>query len=217
MDDKEKCIEFSLKKKALTFGKFKLKSGRISPYFFNSGLISNGKNILKIGLFYANIIIHSKIKFDILFGTAYKGIPIVIATSIALSHYYNINIPYAFNRKEKKIYGEKGILIGKKIKNKKVIILDDVITSGVSIYQSCNIIEEQGGKISSIFVLLDRKEKRDRIPCNNTKNYNNYKIHSIMTIEEIISHLIKNKKMIQHIPDLKKYIQQYGINEKFII
>lgn len=214
MDYKSKCIQFSLKKKALIFGEFQLKSGRISPYFFNSGVISIGKDILKIGLFYANLIMHSKVTFDILFGTAYKGIPIVIATSIALSHYYNINVPYSFNRKEKKIYGEKGILIGKKIQKKKIIILDDVITSGSSLQQSCNIIEEQGGIITSIFVLLDRQEKKDKILYNNQNIYNSYKINSIMTTQEIILYLIKNKQLTQHIPNLKKYIQKYNVYEK---
>lgn len=143
MNWKKEFIDFSFKKKALKFGSFILKSGRTSPYFFNSGLLSSGKDIIKIGVLYAHSIIDSKIEFDILFGAAYKGIPIVVATSIALKNFYNLNIPYVFNRKEKKKYGEKGDLIGQKIQNKKIIILDDVVTSGTAIHYSINILEEK--------------------------------------------------------------------------
>ncbi|WP_422667439.1 orotate phosphoribosyltransferase [Buchnera aphidicola] len=212
MDYKKKFITLSLRKKALMFGKFKLKSGRISPYFFNSGLLSTGKDILKVGLFYAHLIVNSKINFDLLFGAAYKGIPIVIATSIALSHYYNINIPYSFNRKEKKTHGEKGLFIGKNVKNKKVIILDDVITSGISINHACEIIEKQGGYISSIFVLLDRKEKINKNLYINTYN-KKYNINSIITMKDIILYLIERKELKKNIPDLIKYLQKYSIFE----
>ncbi|CAL4326609.1 orotate phosphoribosyltransferase [Buchnera aphidicola] len=213
MDWKKEFIDFSFKKQALKFGAFTLKSGRKSPYFFNSGLLSTGKDIIKIGVFYAHSIIESKIKFDMLFGAAYKGIPIVVATSIALKNYYNLNISYSFNRKEQKNYGEKGDLIGKNIQNKKIIILDDVITSGTAIRHSIDIIERKGAHISSIFVLLDRKEKgkRNLHTINHLTNKTSYKITSIITIEDLISYLLEDKKLKKHIPGLIKYREKYGI------
>ncbi|QCI20678.1 orotate phosphoribosyltransferase [Buchnera aphidicola (Brachycaudus cardui)] len=213
MDWKKEFIDFSFKKKALRFGVFTLKSGRTSPYFFNSGLLSTGKDIIKIGLFYARSIIESKIKFDMLFGAAYKGIPIAVATSIALKNHYNLNVSYAFNRKEEKNYGEKGDLIGKKIQNKKIIILDDVITSGTAIHHSINIIEGKKAHISSVFVLLDRKEKgkRNLHTINHLQNKKSYKINSIITIEDLISYLFENKTLKKHIPELIKYREKYGI------
>ncbi|QCI20097.1 MAG: orotate phosphoribosyltransferase [Buchnera aphidicola (Brevicoryne brassicae)] len=212
---KKQFIDFCFKKKALKFGTFTLKSGRCSPYFFNSGLLSNGKDIVKIGLFYAHSIIDSKIEFDVLFGPAYKGIPIAVATSIALKNYYNLNIPYTFNRKEKKTYGEKGNLVGNIIQNKKIIILDDVITSGTAIHHSIKILEEQNAHISSIFVLLDRKEKgkRDLYNVNYLSNKKSYKIISIITIKDLINYLLEDKKLKKHVPELEKYRQKYGLNE----
>lgn len=213
MDWKKEFIDFSFKKKALKFGDFKLKSERNSPYFFNSGLLSTATDIIKIGLFYAHSIIDSKIEFDVLFGTAYKGIPIAVATSIALKNHYNINVPYAFNRKEQKRHGEQGDFIGEQIHNKKVIILDDVVTSGTAIHNSIEIIEKQGAEISSIFVLLDRKEKgkRNLYTINNLKNKKTYKIISIITIEDLISYLLEEEKLKKHIPELIKYREKYGI------
>lgn len=213
MDWKKNFIEFCLRKKVLKFGKFILKSGRTSPYFFNSGLLCTGKEAIQISLFYARSIIQSKIKFDVIFGPSYKGIPIVVATAIALKNYYNLNIPYNFNRKEEKKYGEKGILIGKQIKNKKVIILDDVITSGIAISNSINTIEEQQGKISSIFVLLDRKEKKQKNLNNRNffKNEKNYKVISIITIDDVIFYLQEKKILKNQLLELMHYREKYRI------
>ncbi|QIE02230.1 orotate phosphoribosyltransferase [Buchnera aphidicola] len=210
---KKEFIDFSFKKKALQFGTFKLKSGRTSPYFFNSGLLSTGKDITKIGLFYAHSIMNSKIDFDMLFGPAYKGIPIVVATTIALKNHYNLNVSYAFNRKEKKKYGEKGNLIGTDIYRKNIIILDDVITSGTAIHHSMKIIEEQQANIAAIFVLLDRQEKgqRNLSTIRHISNNNSYKIISIITIEDLIAYLLEDSKLNKHIPDLIKYCKKYGI------
>ncbi|ACL30345.1 orotate phosphoribosyltransferase [Buchnera aphidicola str. APS (Acyrthosiphon pisum)] len=213
MDWKKEFIDFSFKKKVLKFGVFQLKSGRISPYFFNSGLLSTGIDIIKIGLFYARSIIDSKNKFDVLFGPAYKGIPIAVATSIALKNHYNLNVPYSFNRKEYKEHGEKGDLIGSTIYKKRVIILDDVITSGTAIHHSIKIIEKQEASISSIFVLLDRKEKgiRKLSTINHFRNQKSYKIISIITIDDLIEYVLEDKKLKEHIPQLIKYREKYGI------
>ncbi|CAL4325902.1 Orotate phosphoribosyltransferase [Buchnera aphidicola (Protaphis terricola)] len=212
MEWKKEFIEFLLKKKVLNFGKFILKSGRVSPYFFNSGLLSTGQDTAIIGSFYARAIMDLNIEFDMLFGPAYKGIPIVVSTSIALKNQYNLNIPYSFNRKEEKKYGEQGTLIGKNVKNKNIIILDDVITSGISINHSIQIIEKEKSKISAIFVLLDRKEKRN-INLNNIhheKKYKTHKINSIITIDDLIFYLLKQKKLKKYAFKLIKYYKEYG-------
>lgn len=153
------------------------------------------------------------IKFDILFGPAYKGIPIVVSTSIALKNQYNLNIPYSFNRKEEKKYGEKGQLIGENIKNKKIIILDDVVTSGTSINNSINIIEKENSKISSIFVLLDRKEKtaNNLHKLNILKKQKNHRINSIITINDLIIYISKQRKFKKYASKLIDYHMEYGI------
>ncbi|QCI19068.1 orotate phosphoribosyltransferase [Buchnera aphidicola] len=212
MEWKKEFIDFLFKKKVLKFGKFILKSGRISPYFFNSGLLSTGKDTVKIGMFYARAIMDLNIKFDMLFGPAYKGIPIVVSTSIALKNQYNLDIPYSFNRKEEKKYGEGGQLIGGDIKNKKIIILDDVITSGISINHSVKIIEKENSKISSIFVLLDRKEKKETnlYKINHSNNQKNYKINSIITINDLFFYLSKKEKLRKYANKLVEYHKKYG-------
>ncbi|WP_343189432.1 orotate phosphoribosyltransferase [Buchnera aphidicola] len=189
---KKKFIKFIIKKKALKFGTFKLKSGKISPYFFNSSVFKKPKDIIKLSEFYTKIIINSKIKFNLLFGFSYKGIPIVISTIITLFKKYNINIPYCFNRKEKKKHGEKGKLIGSSIKNKKIIILDDVLTSGITIQKNIKIFKKKA-KINAIIVAFDRQEKKKNSIIK--KIQKKIKIITIININDIIKYLKKNKKM----------------------
>lgn len=144
-----------------------------------------------------------------LFGTAYKGIPIVVATSIALKNQYNLNVPYSFDRKEKKQHGEKGYLVGNEIRQKKIIILDDVITSGISINRAVKIIKQEQGEISSIFILFDRKEQiknhSNLDKKNNFQNIKNYKFHSIITINDLISYLKTQKKFKKYVLKLIEY------------
>jgi len=210
---KKEFIKFLLKKKVFNFGNFILKSGKTSPYFFNSGLLSKGEDIAKIGCFYAQAIINLNIKFDILFGTAYKGIPIVVATSIALKNQYNLDVPYSFNRKEEKKYGEKGSFVGANIKNKKIIILDDVITSGISINHAAKIIKQEKAEISSIFVLLDRKEKQENYLdiIINSQDKKKCKINSIITIDDFISYLLEEKKLKKYAYKLIEYRKKLAI------
>ncbi|CAL4324059.1 orotate phosphoribosyltransferase [Buchnera aphidicola] len=197
---KKKFIKFSIKNKALKFGNFYLKSERKSPYFFNISQFYKGKNISKLGKFYAQKIINQKIKFDVLFGIAYKGIPIVISTVIALKKYFNLNIPYCFNRKETKTYGEKGNVIGSKILNKKIIILDDVLTSGKAIKEAISIIKkEKTSRIVKIIVSLNRQEHKKKKYLKN--------VSSIIKIKHIIK-FCKKKKNIKK-KNLQKIIQYH--------
>ena len=147
-----------MKCKVLKFGEFTLKSGRISPYFFNAGLFNSGLALKRVGEYYAKVIVNSGVKFDVLFGPAYKGITLASAVSIALCD-YGMDIPYAYNRKEKKDHGEGGKLVGAPIKGKKVLIIDDVITAGTAIREAMTMLNAGGGTASGVIIALDRQEK----------------------------------------------------------
>lgn len=151
-------IEFALEQEALKFGEFTLKSGRISPYFFNGGVFQTGEALTKLGQFYAQAIVNSGVEFDVLFGPAYKGILLAAATSIALYTEHGINTPYCFNRKEKKNHGEGGVLVGAPLKGR-VMIIDDVITAGTAIRESMELINEHNATLAGVAIALDRQEK----------------------------------------------------------
>ncbi|WP_343192396.1 orotate phosphoribosyltransferase [Buchnera aphidicola (Formosaphis micheliae)] len=214
MSWKQEFIHFSIKRKALIFGEFKLKSGRFSPYFFNSGSFYTGHDICKLGYFYARVMVESKIKLSTLYGLAYKGIPIVTATIFSLYKYYNINLSFCFNRKKTKEYGEGGNLIGYNYE-KNIIMIDDVITAGVAIRDSIKSIKKNTTKlnISTIVVALDRQE----LGCNNIsavqelEKENNCKIISIINIQDLIQYLSDKKDMKTNLEKLHKYRINYGI------
>ena len=151
-------IKYALKCGVLTFGEFQLKSGRISPYFFNTGLFNTGTKLARLGEFYAQALIHHKIHASILYGPAYKGIPLVSSTAIAYARLTGTDIPFVFNRKEVKNHGEGGQLVGAPLQGK-VVILDDVITAGTSIRESVTIIKQSGANPCAVLLALDRQEK----------------------------------------------------------
>jgi len=150
-------IELALHVEALRFGQFTLKSGRVSPYFFNAGLFNSGGALAKLGRCYADAIVESGIEFDLLFGPAYKGIPLAAVTAAALYEHHGIDVPYAFNRKEAKDHGEGGTMVGAPIKGK-VLIIDDVITAGTAIREILPAIEAAGGEPAAVIIGLDRQE-----------------------------------------------------------
>ncbi|HHL32255.1 MAG TPA: orotate phosphoribosyltransferase [Oceanospirillales bacterium] len=158
MTTAQKFIQLALKKQVLKFGQFTLKSGRVSPYFFNAGLFDDGQSLLLLGQYYAQSLKHSGIAFDMLYGPAYKGIPIATAVAIAYEHLYGINIPVAFNRKEVKDHGEGGVLIGAALTGK-VLIIDDVVSAGTSGRESIDIIKANKAEVAGISVALDRQER----------------------------------------------------------
>ena len=151
-------LELALQRKALRFGEFTLKSGRISPYFFNAGLFDSGSALARVGRAYAQAAVSSGIAFDMLFGPAYKGIALAAATAIALSETQARDVPYAFDRKEAKTHGEGGLLIGAPMKGR-VLIVDDVITAGTAIRQSLELIRAQGATAAGVLIALDRQER----------------------------------------------------------
>ncbi|MGB1297608.1 MAG: orotate phosphoribosyltransferase, partial [Psychrobium sp.] len=151
-------IEFALERGVLKFGEFTLKSGRVSPYFFNAGLFNTGKDLARLGRFYAAALMDSGVDYDLLFGPAYKGIPIASATALQLCEQHDIDMPYCFNRKEKKAHGEGGSLVGSELKGK-VMLVDDVITAGTAIRESMDIINDAGAELAGVLIALDRQEK----------------------------------------------------------
>lgn len=157
-DYQKEFIQLALKSSALKFGEFTLKSGRISPYFFNAGLFQSGKALAQLGRFYAQALVESGAEFDLLFGPAYKGIPLVSTTAVAFADHHNKDIPYTYNRKEAKAHGEGGSLVGAPL-NGKIAIIDDVITAGTAIREVLQIIKEHGATPAAIVVGLDRQEK----------------------------------------------------------
>lgn len=206
----EKFINFALSQNILQFGDFTLKSGRVSPYFFNAGLFYSGSQLAELGQFYAQTLIQSGLEFDVLFGPAYKGLPLATTTAVALDHLKH-NIEVSFNRKEAKTHGEKGKLIGAPLKDKKVVMIDDVITAGTAFRETKDIIESEGGILSGVIIALNRQEKghNNRSAIDEIKQ--NYKIPvlSIICLNDIINYLEKQNKQ-QQLAKIKDYQTLYG-------
>jgi orotate phosphoribosyltransferase len=207
---KQDFIEFALECDVLKFGKFTLKSGRISPYFFNTGLFNTGEKLRKLGHFYAYALADSGIECDILYGPAYKGIPLVCAVSIGLSEVSGRDIPYVFNRKEVKDHGEGGLLVGSDLKGK-AIIVDDVISAGTSVRESVDIINQSGATTAGVLISLNRQEKglgETSAIDDIQKNYG-FNVASIICLKDIIGYLEQSGNE-KYLTAILKYREQYG-------
>ena len=204
-------IEFAIEKKVLQFGDFITKAGRNSPYFFNLGKFNDGKSLKLLGDFYANKIIDTKIDFDLIFGPAYKGIPLVSSVSVALSN-KNINAPYSFNRKEIKDHGEGGQIIGSPIKGK-VLILDDVISAGTSINESYTLIKKNGAQVVGVIVAIDRQEKGENSLSATQEIAKKYSIpvFSIITLGDIVNYLETGNSFNNELELIKNFQKTYGV------
>lgn len=205
-------IEFALEKQVLKFGEFTLKSGRTSPYFFNAGLFNTGRDLARLGRFYAAALEDAAIKYDVLFGPAYKGIPIATTTAVALADHYDKDMPYCFNRKEKKAHGEGGTLVGSPL-NGKIMLVDDVITAGTAIRESMEIIANNGADLSGVLIALDRQEKgkADLSAIQEVERDFNTKVISIVKLADLISYLESQGTMDEHLAAVKAYRDQYGV------
>ena len=205
-------VDFILEIGALKFGEFTLKSGRVSPYFFNAGQFNQGSHLSKLGQFYAQAIEASGIKFDVLFGPAYKGIPLVAATAIALNDSFNRSVPYSFNRKEAKDHGEGGNIVGHPLEGD-ILIIDDVITAGTAIREAKDIINANGAKTKGVVVALDRQEKgKGELSAIQEVEQNfGIAVVSIINLSHIVDYLKANddKNIISRI---ESYRSQYGIS-----
>lgn len=211
-DYQKEFIEFALEKQVLKFGEFTLKSGRTSPYFFNAGLFNTGRDLARLGRFYAAALEDAAIEYDVLFGPAYKGIPIATTTAVALADHYNKDVPYCFNRKEKKAHGEGGTLVGSPL-NGKIMLVDDVITAGTAIRESMEIIADNGADLSSVLIALDRQEKgkAELSAIQEVERDFNTQVISIVKLADLISYLENQGTMGEHLVSVKAYRDKYGV------
>ena len=205
-------IEFALNKQVLKFGEFHLKSGRISPYFFNAGLFNTGRDLALLGRFYAAALVDSGIEFDLLFGPAYKGIPIATTTAVALSEHHDIDIPYCFNRKETKDHGEGGNLVGSPLAGR-VMLVDDVITAGTAIRESMDIISQKQASLSGVLISLDRQERGRGELSAIQEVQRDYQcdVIAIITLDDLIEYLEEKPEMADYLVAIKAYQQEFGV------
>ena len=209
---KKEFLEFAIQADVLRFGEFTLKSGRTSPYFFNAGLFNTGQHLARLGRFYAQAIIDSGTRFDVLFGPAYKGIPLAAATSIALADHHNLNLPYCFNRKETKAHGEGGNLVGAPLQGD-VLIIDDVITAGTAIRESLAIIDKAGARAAGVVIALDRQERGqgEHSAIQEVEQNLGLKVTSIIKLEELQEFLTDKPDFRASLQAINSYREQYGV------
>ena len=205
-------IELILARQVLRFGQFTLKSGRVSPYFFNAGLISDGAALNSLGACYAQAIIESGLPFDMLFGPAYKGIPLATAAAIALSNRHGRNVPVAFNRKEAKLHGEGGSLIGAPLAGK-VLIIDDVITAGTAIRESIDLSRAAGAIPAGVVLALDRQERGQGAlsAVQEIQTAFSIPVVRIITLGDIIEHM-ESAGRPDDLAGLRNYRSRYGVD-----
>lgn len=205
-------IEFALNKQVLKFGEFTLKSGRQSPYFFNAGLFNTGRDLALLGRFYAEALVDSRVDFDLLFGPAYKGIPIATTTAVALAEHHERDVPYCFNRKEAKDHGEGGNLVGSPLQGR-VMLVDDVITAGTAIRESMEIIQANGATLAGVMISLDRQERgRGELSAiQEVERDYGCQVIAIITLNDLIAYLAEKPEMANHLAAVEAYRQQYGV------
>ncbi|RBH58441.1 MULTISPECIES: orotate phosphoribosyltransferase [Pseudomonas] len=205
-------IRFAIDRGVLRFGEFTLKSGRTSPYFFNAGLFNSGSALAQLGRFYASAIVESGIAFDVLFGPAYKGIPLAAATAVALAEHHGRDLPWCFNRKEAKAHGEGGSLVGAPLAGD-VLIIDDVITAGTAIREVMQIIQAQGAKPAGVLIALNRQERGNGELSAIQEVERDFAIPvvSIVSLTQVLQFLANDEQLKQHLPAVEAYRAQYGI------
>ena len=205
-------IELALQYEALKFGEFTLKSGRISPYFFNAGAFNTGEALAKLGEFYAQMINDCELTFDMMFGPAYKGIPLVSSTVSALYSKFGQNYPWSFNRKEAKDHGEGGMIVGSALQGN-VLLIDDVMTAGTAIRESIDLIEKSGAKPCAVVLMLDRQERGVSHLSAVQEMKQNYglEVASLISMSDLIQYLEKSGDNIDTLENMKRYREQYGV------
>ena len=209
---KTQFLELALELGALRFGEFLLKSGRISPYFFNAGQLSTGRAAAGLGRGYAAALADAGLRFDMLFGPAYKGISLVALTAAALAEHHGLDCPYAYNRKEAKDHGEGGSGIGAPISGR-VVIVDDVITAGTAVTEAVQIIEAGGGVVGGVLVAVDRQEVAtgsSRSAVRELADRLGVPVLSIVSLEDLVTHIQAHPNFAQHLPAMRAYRERYG-------
>ena len=209
---KRDFIEFALSKNVLKFGEFTLKSGRKSPYFFNAGLFNTGADLARLGEFYAAAIQASAVDFDVVFGPAYKGIPIGTSCSVALFNRYGIDKPVCFNRKEVKDHGEGGNLIGSPLQGK-ILLVDDVITAGTAIRESMELISANKAELAAVLIALNRKErgKGELSAIQEVERDYQCQVLSIIDLDDLMQFIEQDPRYSSHLPEMRAYRAEFGV------
>lgn len=209
---KRDFIEFALSRNVLKFGEFTLKSGRKSPYFFNAGLFNTGADLTRLGEFYAAAIQASAVDFDVVFGPAYKGIPIGTSVSVALFNRYGIDKPVCFNRKEVKDHGEGGNLIGSPLQGK-ILLVDDVITAGTAIRESMELISANQAELVAVLIALNRKErgKGELSAIQEVERDYQCQVLSIIDLDDLMQFIEQDPRYSSHLPEMRAYRAEFGV------
>ena len=210
-DFRQEFIEFAVARGVLCFGEFKTKAGRLSPYFFNAGLFNDGDALRRLGQFYAKALLAADPGVDVLFGPAYKGIPLVTATSVALAE-LGRNLPFCFNRKEAKDHGEGGVTVGAPLKGR-VLIIDDVISAGTSVRESVDIIRGAGAQPAGVLIALDRMERGSAAlsAVQEVRNQFGIPVVSIASLDDLLTYLCARGGMAQQLRSVERYREEYGV------
>ncbi|MEE4378267.1 MAG: orotate phosphoribosyltransferase [Candidatus Competibacteraceae bacterium] len=205
-------FEFAIARDVLRFGTFTLKSGRVSPYFFNAGLFNSGQALAQLGQYYAEAIINAEIEFDMLFGPAYKGIPLVAATAMALAEHHGRDYPWAFNRKEAKDHGEGGVIVGAPLQGR-VLIIDDVITAGTAIGEAMTLLEAQLAQAAGVVIALDRQERGqgELSAVQDLEKHYAMPVVSIARLDDLVTYLGEQPELAQSLATLQAYRERYGV------
>ncbi len=212
LDYQKAFIDFAVKKQVLKFGQFTLKSGRLSPYFFNAGLFNSSSALAELGNFYAQALIASQIQYDLLFGPAYKGIPLVSSLAVNLAQNYATDKPYAFNRKEAKDHGEGGNIVGAPLEGR-VLIVDDVITAGTAIREVIDIIQNAGATPAGVLIALDRQERGQGAlsAIQEVELQFEIPVHAIIKLEQVLEYLATDSRFESYHAGVLAYREQFGI------
>ena len=205
-------IELAIQCQVLRFGEFELKSGRVSPYFFNAGGFSGGRALAELGRCYANTLVAFELIPTVLFGPAYKGIPLVSATAMSMSSHHGLDVPYSFNRKEQKTHGEGGLLVGAPLTGD-VVIVDDVITAGTAIREAIALIRDAGAHAHGVVIGLDRCERGSgpRSAVDEVSDDLGLKVASVITMHDIIEWLESTQDLGQYLEPMQRYRDRYGV------
>ncbi len=209
---KKQFIEFALSRQVLRFGEFTLKSGRVSPYFFNAGLFNTSADLARLGEFYASAIEDNQLNYDMIFGPAYKGIPIGTTVAVALFNRYQRDVPVCFNRKEAKDHGEGGNLIGSPLQGN-VLLVDDVITAGTAIREAMNLIAANQAKLSAVVIALNRKErgKGELSAIQEVERDYQCQVLSIIDLDDLMHFIEQDEQYRQYLPAMRDYREKYGV------
>ncbi|MDZ7751925.1 MAG: orotate phosphoribosyltransferase [Gammaproteobacteria bacterium] len=212
-DYQQQFIDFALDVEVLRFGDFTLKSGRRSPYFFNTGLFNTGRHLARLGAFYARAIMDGDVEFDMLYGPAYKGIPLATATAIALAEHHEREVPFCFNRKEAKDHGEGGDTVGAPLAGR-ALIVDDVVSAGTSVRESVDIIQSAGAEAAGVVISLDRQERGQgpRSAIQEIRDDLHMPVISIVTLDQVVAYLAQRQDMGATLSQVEDYRARYGVS-----